>query len=104
MIGFENFGVLSYALSWMQIGVIFVTLGFNYTGTQEVAANQDNPRLLGEIGFSVLVTKLTIAGVAACLIFMAARFDPILSGYPGVVLCSIPLLLGEALFPAWFLQ
>lgn len=102
-LGVGSFGTITYVMSWMQLGIAFVALGYNYTATLEVTQNRGQPRQLNELLISVTGLKLL-----GCLLFLGvlaviAWFDPILHKHPVLILASLPLLLGDALFPAWYL-
>lgn len=101
VIGFDGFGVLSYAFSWAQIGVLFVTLGFQYSATREVASDRDNVARVSEIFSIVTFWKFVVASAASLVMVLVSYADPILNANRLVVFGSLPLLWGEAVFAVW---
>lgn len=100
-IGFDGFGLLSYTFSWVQLGVVFAALGFNYTATREVARDREDLTHIGRLLTSVIISKAVIAGLAGAVVFLLSRHDAMISGHPELVLGCGLLLVGEVLFPIW---
>lgn len=102
-LGVDAFGTVTYVMSWMQVGIAFVGLGYQYTATLETTQLRHERNSLSELLISVTLLKLFVAGAFCLVLIPIALTDPILKQQPEVVVATIPLIVGDALFPGWYL-
>lgn len=104
VLGPEKFGLLAFAQALCRYFFLITDYGFIFSATKEIAINRDNIEKLSSIFSSVFFIKTIL--LTACLIFLAVllmivprfRVDWI------VYLYSFGVVVGYALFPAWFFQ
>lgn len=102
VVGVENFGLISLALSIVYLLNVFVGYGYNLSGPREVAlyAGKD------EISFVFSRTILSksalsaIAFITVVALILAGAFQQ----YPFILLFSLPMVLSEAIYPLWLFQ
>lgn len=102
-LGVSQFGVITYVFSWMQIGIAIVGLGYNYTATLEASVLRNEPEKLSDLLLTVSLLKIAMGLLFGLGIVLLAMFDPILRDHMVLVVVSLVLVAGEALFPAWYL-
>ncbi|WP_424193374.1 flippase [Ampullimonas aquatilis] len=103
-LGFENFGVLSYAGNIIQYFVIFTDFGFNLTATREVSINRADSIKLNEIVSSVFVLKFLFLLLSFILFLCLINFFSEAKEHATVFLASFLLVIGNVLFPNWLFQ
>ena len=101
VLGPEGYGRIVFMQALVNYGVLFVDYGFNLTAPRDIAKAQK-----GDIAkeFSAIYTaKICLFFIVFTLaifigIFMEAYVDTVL------LLCFLPLLVGNVIFPVWFFQ
>lgn len=101
VLGPEHYGMVVFAQTVMNYGNLLVDYGFNLTAPRDIAKadRQDIPRQFAAIMVAKLcLLTVTCVLVAGILYVCAAWLDLLL------ILCVLPALLGNAVFPVWFFQ
>lgn len=104
VLGFENYGIIVFAASLIAYFSAFTDFSFKYTATRDVAVFRDSPKKLNLI-YSKVITIKTIFLLLSFLIITAIVYcyQPFYENRL-VYFLTVPMLLGQALFPDWFFQ
>jgi O-antigen/teichoic acid export membrane protein len=104
VVGYEKYGLIAFAQSFVQYFTIFADYGFNLSATRDISLHQQDKGKISKIFFSVLFIKiaLMVAGLAvfSCIVFAFTKFskDWLL------FFLTFGVVLGRVLFPVWFFQ
>jgi PST family polysaccharide transporter len=101
-VGVELIGLAMLGQTIMTYFSVLCEYGFNLSGTREVALNQENPKKLSEIFFSVYTIKLGI--FFACILgFLFIHFlFPIRHFF--LIFSAFGIIAAQVLNPFWFYQ
>ncbi len=102
-LGVSKFGIITLSQAVLSYFIVFSDYGFNLTATREVSINQTNHNKLQEIFNVVITTKLLLSFACIFLFFILFLFQSIRSEFL-LILFTIPMLIGQILFPIWFFQ
>lgn len=104
VVGMENYGLTVFAQTLVLYFQLFVDYGFDYTGTQVIAVNRDDPKKLAHVLTCILSLKF-ILSIGAFIVFSAMIWIiPTFREFGLIYLLSYGILLGNVLFPSWFFQ
>lgn len=101
VLGPEKFGALAFAQAIIKYGVLFTDYGFNLTAPRDVAKaeKEDIPHQFSTImGAKLFLFVCTLFIGIPLLIVFSNTLDTLL------VLCTLPVLIGNILFPIWYFQ
>ena len=104
VLGAEKFGLVMFAQSFATFLSVFVDFGFNISGTREISLSRNNTRKISEIFISIITIKIILTLAAFGVLYFAATFFDRFNTDPYVYLLSFGVVIGQALFPAWFFQ
>jgi polysaccharide transporter, PST family len=104
VLGPANYGVIAFALAFVQFFVIVSDYGFNLTATRQISINRDNHSKLEEIYNSVLNSKLLIMAIAFVGYLLIVSLVPRFSKDVELFLWAYGMVVGNVLFPVWFFQ
>lgn len=104
VLGLDSFGKASYAQNIGMYLTLLVNYGFEYSATQEISINRNDPAKLQSIFSTVVAFKfllflaslLFVAGLAVCV-------PRVWDDFSSVLIVAF-LNLGWVLFPTWFFQ
>lgn len=101
VLGPEKYGAMAFAQVLVNYGVLLVDYGFNLTAPRDIARaeGQDLPRQFSAIMGAKLVLLLPILLLGGALLTVFSEQVDVL-----LVLCFLPMLLGNVLFPIWYFQ
>jgi PST family polysaccharide transporter len=104
LFGDERFGLLMFALAFVQYFFIIVDFGLEYTATREVSVNRDSTSRIHELFNAVFALKLILflisTAVFLILVFSIERFEKDSLLY----ILTYGMVLGQMLFPVWLFQ
>ncbi len=103
-IGIEKWGLVTFAMSFIQYFATFVDYGFNVTGVREVSLNQDNKNILNTIFSTIMSVKLIFTVISFLFFLLLVIFIHKFSQEKLVFIFTFGLVIGQALFPLWFFQ
>lgn len=104
ILGPERYGLINFALAFVNYFTIFVGYGFDLSATREISIHREDKERVSEIFSSVLVVEC----IFGLLSFVAFTF--IVSLVPRfriertVFMFSFFTVFGKVLFPVWFFQ
>ncbi len=104
ILGFENYGIIVFAASLIAYFSAFTDFSFKFTATRDVAIFRDSPKKLNLI-YSKVITIKTIFLLLSFLIILVIiyNYEPFYQNRL-IYFLTMPILLGQALFPDWFFQ
>lgn len=104
VIGVENFGLISFALSFIFFFVAFVDYGFYLTATSQISQNKNNQDKINEIFNSIIQIKILLILLSFIILnLLVFSFEKL---YLNIELYyfTFLFLIGYSLFPVWFFQ
>lgn len=104
VLGPEKFGLIFFALAFVQYFMILTDYGFNISATKEISLHREQPAKINEIFSSIMTLKLffAFAGLIALItvISLVPKFEQDWLLYA----LSFGVVIGNSLFPLWFFQ
>ena len=104
VLGLEKFGVVMIAASFITFFNILVDFGFNISATREVSLIRDDKEQLSRFFWTVLLIKLILILTGLVILLLLVYLIPKFRQEAWVYLFSFGIVIGQALFPAWFFQ
>ena len=104
VLGPEKYGLITFALAFVQYFALLIDYGFNYTATREIAVNRDDKDKTSSIFSTVLVIKFSLF-IIGLTIFSAIIFvfDKFRQEYL-LFYFSFGIVFSNFLLPSWFFQ
>lgn len=104
VLGTEQFGLISFAQSFINYFIIITDYGFNYSANRDVAIHRNNLQKISSIFSSVMTVKF-IFFIASFMFFsLLTCFIPKVQASLSLYYFYFLLVLGNLLFPSWFFQ
>ncbi len=104
VLGLEKFGVVMMAASFITFFNILVDFGFNISATREVSLIREDKEQLSKFFWTVFLIKFLLLVFAFFLLTLLVYAIPKLREEAYVYIFSFGVVIGQALFPAWFFQ
>ena len=104
VLGAEKFGIVFFALAFIQYFVILTDYGFDLSATREVAVNRHNISNLSNIFNAVYVIKILLSCISFIILCLILVFVPKLQTNWLIFIFSFFTVIGNALFPTWFFR
>ncbi len=104
VIGPEKFGLIAFAMAFVQYFMILTDYGFSVSATKEISLCQEDKRKVCDVVSAVMTIKIVLCFI--CLLILCA----VVYGVPKfkhdwmVYALSFGLVIGNSIFPAWFFQ
>ena len=103
-LGLEKFGIIMIAASFITFFNILVDFGFNISATREVSLIRDNKEQLSRFFWTVLFIKLILIITGFLILLLLVYVIPKFRQEAFVYITTFGMVIGQALFPAWFFQ
>jgi PST family polysaccharide transporter len=103
-IGIEKFGTIEFAKAISFYFTTFVSYGFRYSATKQVALHKQDKNTIGEIVSSVYIIKLLIIVICLLVMVMLIAFVPKIREERIYLLCFFPVVIASSLFPTFAFQ
>lgn len=104
VLSIEKFGLIAFAVAFIQYFVVFVDYGFNLTATREISINRNDFKKVSKIFWEVYAIKFILMllsfGILVCIVAFIPRFK--VENYLFFI-CFLAVW-GNFLFPIWFFQ
>jgi len=104
VIGNENFGLLMFALAFVQYLMMFIDFGFDYTATREVSIHRNNSAKIKEIFKSIFIIKFFLLLISILILIVCIFTIPKISNNYLVFIFTFIMAIGQLLFPIWYYQ
>ncbi|MGB0788764.1 MAG: oligosaccharide flippase family protein, partial [Marinirhabdus sp.] len=103
-LGTEKFGIVMIAQALGVFLTVIVDFGFNISGTREVSLLRGKKNELSQFYFNVLSIKILLLLFTALLLVVLIVSFQRFRTEAAVYLLSFLMVIGQAIFPAWFFQ
>jgi O-antigen/teichoic acid export membrane protein len=104
VIGLEMYGVLAIATAVILYFQTTVDFGFDFTGTRDIAKNQQDTEALSRIFWTIIASKVLILLVAFLLLYVLILTVPFFKQYSLLLLFTFLTIPSRIIFPEWFFQ
>lgn len=99
-----GWGLVAFMQSLAEFLVLAIEFGFSFSGTREIARNQDNPHKCGEVMTGVLSAQAVLAFACTICAAIVASMIPILRAHPLLVAAGLCYAVFQGFAPLWFFQ
>jgi len=104
VLGVEKFGLISFAVAFINYFIIITDYGFNLSATREIALMRSEREKVSALVTAVLLIKLLLFLISfICFLLIVFSF-PKFSQDWAIFLISFGMVLGQVLFPIWLFQ
>ena len=103
-LGIEKFGVVMIATSFITFFNILVDFGFNISATREVSIIREDKVKLSDFFWTIMFIKLMLLFLSFLILTVLVFLIPKLRNEALVYIFTFGIVIGQALFPAWFFQ
>ncbi|MEM6865528.1 MAG: oligosaccharide flippase family protein [Bacteroidota bacterium] len=104
VLGAEKFGLIMFAQSLIVFLTVFIEFGFTLSGTREISLAKDNISQRSKIFMAIMSIKMLLLIGIFLVLYAIVTVFPRFSVDKEVYLFSFGIVIGQALFPAWFFQ
>jgi len=104
VLGANNYGVLSFAVTFSQYFVVLTDYGFNLSATRKIAIVREHRCKLEETVSAVLLIKAGLLTISAILMMSFVMFVPKYRPYCASIIVAFLSVVGSVAFPVWLFQ
>mgnify|MGYP000985384483 CR=1 FL=1 len=104
IIGLSLYGEIVFAIALINYFIPIVDYSFAITGTREVARSRNNNERLNEIVSEIYFVKGVLCIISIFILVVLIILVPSFNQNALLYIFSIPMLIGNMLFPDWFFQ
>ena len=104
VLGVENFGLISFALSIIMYFNILVSFGFELSATREISVNREDRRKVEEIFSSVMLIKFVLVFISFLILCILFYLVESFRENAPLYLATFGIVIGNSLFPSWLFQ
>lgn len=102
VLGVENFGLIAFSQSVIQIFILFTDYGFNLSATKQIALNRENKNQVYKIFSSVITIKFLLSIIGLLMLFIILLTVDKFNKHWMIYLVTYITVFGNSLFPIWF--
>jgi PST family polysaccharide transporter len=103
-LGLESYSVLAFVIILVSLANVFTDYGFYLSATERVSRYRSYRHVLRTILGSVLAFKLALVACIVIIFILLTNISDKFAMHRCEILLGLPLILGNALLPYWFLQ
>lgn len=104
ILGAEMFGLVFFALAFVQYFNILTDYGFGLSATREIAINRHNSKNLSNIFSAVFFIKLVLLLISFLILCLCVALIPKLRENSLIFIFSFIMVIGNTIYPVWFFQ
>ncbi len=104
VLGVDNFGLISFAVSIIMYFNILVSFGFELSATREISIHRENSKKVSEIFSAVMVIKGILFIISFFILSILILFVNTFNEYIILYYATFGIVAGNVLFPRWFFQ
>ena len=102
--GIDSFGKVGLGFALSLFLILIVDYAFDIKGTQKVAENRHNTKILQSLLFETLYTKGVLMLIAFFVAFLLINLIPLFSAEKPLFFLSFIVVFAQVFNPIWFLQ
>lgn len=103
-LGVEWFGYLSFSLAIIQYVILITNYGFDLSATSSIAKSRDDRNKVSVIFWNVICIRVIACISGFLLILVISLFSDIINGILPILMASMSMAVGAAIFPQWLFQ
>jgi PST family polysaccharide transporter len=104
VLGLELFGLLSFAIAFINYFQVISDYGFNLTGTRDISICNGNHNLQNLVYNKIMSSKIVLTVISFSVMIAVVHTVPFFDKHWQVYYLTFGTVLGQALFPYWFFQ
>jgi PST family polysaccharide transporter len=104
VLGLELFGLLSFAVAFINYFQVISEYGFNLTGTKDISICDGNHFKLNLVYNEIMSSKIVLTIISFLLMVLIVHTIPYFDKHWEIYYLTFGIVLGQALFPYWFFQ
>lgn len=104
VIGFELFGLLSFAIAFVNYFQVISEYGFNLTGTKDISIYDGNHFKQNLVYNEIMTSKIVLTIVSFLLMIGIVYTIPYFDKHWEIYYLTFGIVIGQTLFPYWFFQ
>ena len=104
VIGPEKFGLIAFAQAFVQYFMILTDYGFSVSATKEISICLEEKAKICNVISAVMTIKVILSALSLLILGLVIYFVPRFKEDWMVYALSFGVVIGNALFPAWFFQ
>lgn len=104
VIGFELFGLLSFAIAFVNYFQVITEYGFNLTGTRDISICEGNHYKLNLVYNEIMTSKIVLTIIGFLLMIVIVYTIPYFDKHWEIYYLTFGIIIGQTLFPYWFFQ
>ena len=103
-LGVEGFGKYVLVQTIFIYLDLIVSYGFRITATDLISKSNKNSEEVSKIFCAVMGAKVILILLVTLFLFISMLFVPFLNNNSTLIICGLPYLIGNFLFPVWLFQ
>lgn len=103
-VGIANFGLIAFSNSIISYFILISDFGFNLTSAKNISINRNEKSVLQKIFVVTLMGKLLITFILLLILLLLIIYIDKIGNESKLFLFSFLIVLGQAIFPVWYLQ
>ncbi|WP_287373943.1 oligosaccharide flippase family protein [Prosthecochloris sp.] len=104
VLGADAFGVYTLVQVVMQVFILLTNYGFFLTATRAISANRADYLAVSRIFSTTWCTQLLLGGISFLCLLVLMLTLPVIKEHALIYLGGFTMVLGNVLFPVWFLE
>jgi PST family polysaccharide transporter len=104
VLGMELFGLLSFAIAFVNYFQVISDYGFNLTGTRDISRCDGNHKEMNLVYNEIMSSKIVLTIISFLLMVLIVHTVPFFDKNWKIYYLTFGIVLGQALFPYWFFQ
>lgn len=104
VVGPADFGLISWAQSFVTYFILFTDYGFNFVATRDISISRENKKQVSIIFSTVMLVKLILLAISFIILLILVTFVPKFQHDSLIYYLTFGMAVGSVLFPVWFFQ
>lgn len=104
VVGLELFGLLSFAVAFINYFQVISDYGFNLTGTRDISICDGSHKDMNLVYNEIMSSKIVLTVISFLLMIVIVHTVPFFEKHWDIYYLTFGIVLGQALFPYWFFQ
>jgi PST family polysaccharide transporter len=104
VLGLELFGLLSFAVAFINYFQVISEYGFNLSGTRDISICNGNHNKLNLVYNEIMTSKIVLTIVSFLLMIGVVYTIPYFDKHWEIYYLTFGIVIGQTLFPYWFFQ